>query len=173
MEIVIGENRNEKEIRVLANSPDMFVWYCLYRNDILWALFVAYCKGTISIPKESLLPFINMHLPLIDHVKDKRNLTKAILNSKIKLQSRTLLINAWDINAGLWMLKTEWFIFKSIATFHAGSDTWNLPNRCKEYLEMAEIKQFNPDWDGMEELSDRFTNIEKEHIRASFLLNSF
>ena len=170
MEIRTGQGNDT--IHMQVNSPEFFVWYCLHKDNILWAFFLAYCKGTVSISKSSLLPFLNLHCPRSKAIKNRDSLAKNITSANIPLQSKTLSSSGTNINLGLWFLKAEWFIFRNIATFYDGSDTWNLATRCKKYLETQSMNSVNNDWDGLTELMDIYSNIEKEQIRATFLLRS-
>ena len=167
-DMVMELGNGSDQIDVNCTSPEYFVWYCMYPDNIIWAFFISYCKGLVTIKPSLLKLYINAHLKQdAIAIASKSDFKSLIQQGNIKYSSKTLISKRFQIGQGIFMLKLEWFLFKSIATFHDGSDTWNLATRCKMLLESTEEPIFN--WDGISELNDSFTNIQKEKIRASFL----
>jgi DUF1365 family protein len=149
---------------ITVRSCNYFSWYALYMDNCALALYMAILKGDVIMNAATLHQFAKAHSP------DGLFTTKLNVDVIERLQSSLLSSHRTKIWIEVKKMQLERLLFKHSAEFVPGYDPWNMEQRSFSYL--TKQPQVEPKWDGLKDLPDTISGIQREKIRASYFLSA-
>ncbi|KAJ3368842.1 hypothetical protein HDU91_000265 [Kappamyces sp. JEL0680] len=151
---------------IFVRSWNGFTWFIANPTKLVLGFYLAFAKGDFNAAPATVAA-------LVSTLARNRavGMTARVVDPDCQYHLVIPAGEAFKVFCSRLQILLEFWMFRQSATFVKGGDAWNVQSRCLSYLDgPAGRLRPQPGWNGVDDLPDSLSGLEKEEARALFFL---